>query len=190
MTAVRIVRLGLVLLTVLVNVTYPLTSFAQDDGHPDGDVRRRTETEDAKARERQDEEVIARSREPWRGEDLTNRAKPEFLDANSLEAKIQAQDIQANRDAMPSDARQALEEIEQGKSRSNVRNPKKYENDGRSGSERLPEQDKSGKQISYMEYTINPRPQGGSLDSKRLVGGSDGTMYYTDSHFKSFSRIK
>jgi hypothetical protein len=91
MTAVRIVRLGLVLLPVLVNVPYSFNSFAQDDGHPDGDVRRRTEAEDAKAREHQDEEAIARSREPWRGEDLTNRAKPEFLDGNALEAKIEAQ---------------------------------------------------------------------------------------------------
>jgi hypothetical protein len=59
--------------------------------HREGyDVRQRAE-DDAKGNERRDEEAVARSREPWRGQDLTNRPKAEFHDANALEARIEAQ---------------------------------------------------------------------------------------------------
>lgn len=88
------------------------------------------------------------------------------------------------------DAQKALTEIEQGAARPNVRNPKPFVNDGRGGTRRLPFQDAAGKPITYMEHTVNPRPPGGALDGKRIVIGSDGSVWYTDTHFTTWTRVK
>jgi len=91
---------------------------------------------------------------------------------------------------LPSDAAKALTEIEQGAARPNVRNPKPFVNDGRGGTARLPSQDATGKPIAYTEHTVNSRPPGGTLDGKRIVTGSDGSVWYTDDHFTTWTRVK
>ena len=92
-----IIRLGLVLLTASIISPYsPQSSWAAEAFHPDGDARRRAEADDARSKERRDEDAIARSREPWRSQDNTNRPRQEFHDGNALEAKIEAQRRQAS----------------------------------------------------------------------------------------------
>jgi RHS repeat-associated protein len=91
---------------------------------------------------------------------------------------------------LPGDAQKALTEIEQGAARPNVRKPKSFANDGRGGTPRLPSQDAAGKPITYTEHTVNPRPPGGTLDGKRIVNGSDGSVWYTDDHFATWTRVK
>jgi hypothetical protein len=80
------------------------------------------------------------------------------------------------------DVVKAFTEIEQGLPRPNVRKPKPFENDGRNGATRLPKEDENGNSISYTEHTVNPRPTGKGLDGKRIIEGSDGSMWYTPDH--------
>lgn len=91
---------------------------------------------------------------------------------------------------LPGDAQKALREIEQGVARPNVRNPQPFANDGRGNTIRLPSQDAAGNLINYTEHTVNPRPPRGQLDGKRIVTGSDGSVWYTDDHFMTWTRLK
>ena len=91
---------------------------------------------------------------------------------------------------MPIDYKRALQEIDSGAPRPNVRNPRPFANDGRGGTTRLPDTDAAGNPITYTEHTVNPRPPGGTLDGERIVTGSDGSAWFTRDHFVVFSRIR
>ena len=43
---------------------------------------------------------------------------------------------------------------------------------------------------TYKEFDVNVRTPGASRDSIRFVSGSDGTVYYTNDHYQTFTRIK
>jgi RHS repeat-associated protein len=88
------------------------------------------------------------------------------------------------------DFARALDDIVAGRPRPNVRKPKPFANDGRGGTPRLPDRDSAGNPNSYTEHTVNPRPPGGSLDSKRIVTGSDGIIWGTTTHFQDWTRIR
>jgi len=90
---------------------------------------------------------------------------------------------------MPKDVGRALEDIQSGADRPNVRNPKPFTNDGRGGSAMLPKFDADGNEIVYIEHTVNPRPPGGQLDKKRIVMGSDGSIRWTDDHFETMNDV-
>jgi hypothetical protein len=83
-----------------------------------------------------------------------------------------------------------LDEIDAGLARPNVRNPKSFANDGRGGTPPLPTTDAAGRPISYTEHTVNPRPLGGSLDGKRIVVGSDGSVWATTDHFVTWIQCR
>ncbi|MCM2578720.1 putative T7SS-secreted protein [Streptomyces meridianus] len=64
--------------------------------------------------------------------------------------------------------------------------PRPFENSGIGGGHRLPEFDSSGNPISYREWgTVqsaeNPKPGG-----ERIVTGSDGSVYYTPTHYQTY----
>ena len=40
----------------------------------------------------------------------------------------------------------------------------------------------------YREYTVKT-PGAGDRGARRIVAGRDGTLYYTDDHYRSFKRI-
>ncbi len=63
-------------------------------------------------------------------------------------------------------------------------------NDGRGGGQVLPAADAQGNPISYQEWDVNPRVPGVNRGAQRLVTGSDGSAYYTDDHYKTFTRIR
>ena len=63
----------------------------------------------------------------------------------------------------------------------------KYRNDGSANSTILPTKNKNG-EISYKEFDINQTTTG--RDSYRFIKGSDGSVYYTNDHYKTFTRIK
>jgi len=65
--------------------------------------------------------------------------------------------------ATSDDIRRALNEIDSGAPRPNVRQPKPFANDGRGGTPRLPTADGVGRPITYTEHMVNPRPPGGRL---------------------------
>ncbi len=56
---------------------------------------------------------------------------------------------------------------------------------------KLPKTDADGKPITYKEYDINPAPpKGQTRGTERMVKGSDGKVYYTDDHYKTFTEIE
>ncbi|WP_338993657.1 hemolysin [Fusobacterium animalis] len=68
---------------------------------------------------------------------------------------------------------------------------KKYKNDGRDGGQILPKKDINGNNITYNEFDVNKEdPVTNLRDNKRFVRGSDGSVYYTNDHYKTFKRIK
>lgn len=54
----------------------------------------------------------------------------------------------------------------------------------------LPEEDDNGNEITYREHDVNNKVPGRGRNSKRFVTGSDGSVYYTDTHYEGFLRIK
>jgi len=113
----------------------------------------------------------------------------ETLDASLESLENAARIATIARALLPRDASQALEEIESGEDRPNVRNPREFANDGRGGTATLPKIDEKGNSITYQEHAVNPRPPAGSLDKKRIMTGSDGSTYYTNDHYVSFKRV-
>jgi RHS repeat-associated protein len=54
----------------------------------------------------------------------------------------------------------------------------------------LPRADSSGARISYKEYDIRPKIKGVDRTGERLVIGSDGSVYFTNSHYTHFIEIR
>jgi RHS repeat-associated protein len=53
----------------------------------------------------------------------------------------------------------------------------------------LPPMDATGNPITYREFDVNNRIPGAGRDAERFVRGSDGSVYYTTSHYGSFVRV-
>jgi hypothetical protein len=53
----------------------------------------------------------------------------------------------------------------------------------------LPTLDKSGKSITYREWDVNPLKKGVDRGAERIVTGSDGRVYYTTDHYKTFNLL-
>ena len=81
---------------------------------------------------------------------------------------------------LPAEARETLKLIKRG-------GPYPYERDGVAfgNFERLLPQRERG---YYREYTV-PTPGVKSRGARRIISGKGGDLYYTDDHYKSFSRI-
>jgi hypothetical protein len=47
----------------------------------------------------------------------------------------------------------------------------------------LPTRDSDGNPITYKEFDVNSKIDGQSRDGERFLHGSDGSVYYTDSHY-------
>ncbi|HEY1528422.1 MAG TPA: RHS repeat-associated core domain-containing protein [Candidatus Angelobacter sp.] len=65
-----------------------------------------------------------------------------------------------------------------------------WANDGRGGGQVLPKTDASGKAITYREWDVNPQASGVNRGSERLVTGSDGSAYYTNDHYSTFTKVR
>jgi RHS repeat-associated protein len=65
-----------------------------------------------------------------------------------------------------------------------------FQNDGRGGGQVLPKTDANGNPITYREWDVNPRTPGVNRGAERVVTGSDGSSYYTDNHYQTFTKIK
>ncbi|MFD4632265.1 DUF6531 domain-containing protein [Streptomyces sp. NPDC058284] len=64
--------------------------------------------------------------------------------------------------------------------------PRPFENSGKGGGYKLPEFDSAGKPVRYTEWgtvqsTQNPKPGG-----ERIITGSDGSAYYTPTHYQTY----
>ena len=61
-----------------------------------------------------------------------------------------------------------------------------FANDGRGGGQVLPQLDGNGSPITYTEYDVNPFVPGVGRGIERVVGGSDGSWWYTNDHYLTF----
>jgi RHS repeat-associated protein len=92
--------------------------------------------------------------------------------------------------ATPKNARDTLAFIDQtGQAPPGYRGGKPWENDGRQGGQVLPKSNSNGP-INYREWDVNPYTRGINRGQQRLVTGSDGSAYYTDNHYGSFTRLR
>jgi guanyl-specific ribonuclease Sa len=64
-----------------------------------------------------------------------------------------------------------------------------FANDGRNGTEKLPEEDENGNPITYDEYDVNPFTTKAERGQERVVYGSDGRAWYTNDHYEHFTPI-
>lgn len=55
---------------------------------------------------------------------------------------------------------------------------------------KLPKNDKNSRKIEYREYDVNSRIPGKPRDRERFVRGSDGSTYYTNNHYETFTKIR
>jgi ribonuclease T1 len=81
---------------------------------------------------------------------------------------------------LPEEARETIALIRQG-------GPFPYRRDGVAFGNReklLPRRERGW----YREYTVKT-PGGRDRGARRIVAGRDGTLYYTDDHYRSFKRI-
>jgi guanyl-specific ribonuclease Sa len=67
---------------------------------------------------------------------------------------------------------------------------RQFQNDGRSGGQVLPRTDANGNSITYREWDVNARQPGVPRGAERIVTGSDGSAYYTDNHYTTFTKIR
>lgn len=126
--------------------------------------------------------VGQRSGETAGGVGCLRPAQPDFVSAPCVATNTAS--------SLGDDFTRALDDIDNGVSRPNVRDPKPFGNDGRGGTTRLPDADGAGNPISYTENTVNPRLPGGTLDGSRIVVGSDGSVWATTDHFTTWVQVR
>jgi guanyl-specific ribonuclease Sa len=87
---------------------------------------------------------------------------------------------------IPQNAQEVLEYIEAH----NGQSPPGYVGGGTFyNNEGLLPSDASGNAITYREYDVNPYQKGVNRGSERIVVGSNGSAYYTNDHYESFTPI-
>lgn len=93
--------------------------------------------------------------------------------------------------AVPAAATQTLAEIDAGTWPESANAPGTKGGQTWQNRERnLPATDDAGAPIKYREWDVNPKKQGQSRDAERIVTGSDGSAWYTDDHYETFTRMR
>lgn len=64
-----------------------------------------------------------------------------------------------------------------------------YGNEPFLGEAKLPDYE-NGAAITYREFDVNNKIAGMNRDSERFVVGSNGKVYYTDNHYKTFIEVR
>lgn len=54
----------------------------------------------------------------------------------------------------------------------------------------LPKTDNNGQKLSYQEWDVHPKEEGKNRGAERLITSSQGEAYYTNDHYRSFTKIK
>lgn len=92
---------------------------------------------------------------------------------------------------LPGNATQTLETIEQtGAAPAGYKGGSTFANDGRAAGQVLPKTEPGGGSITYKEWDVNPYTKGVNRGAERLVTGSDGSVYYTNDHYTTFTKAK
>ncbi|MBD0422938.1 hypothetical protein H0H10_27920 [Streptomyces sp. TRM S81-3] len=64
--------------------------------------------------------------------------------------------------------------------------PKPFENSGKNGGYKLPEFDSQGNPVKYTEWGTVQSAQNPKWGGERIVTGSDGSAYYTPTHYQTY----
>jgi guanyl-specific ribonuclease Sa len=59
----------------------------------------------------------------------------------------------------------------------------------RNGELKLPTNDAKGNKIAYRKFDVNNKTSNAGRDAERFVRGSDGSVYYTNDHYITFTKI-
>ena len=87
--------------------------------------------------------------------------------------------------------RKVLEQIDNtGQAPPGYEGGRTFQNDGRGGGQQLPTSDADGNPIQYKEWDVNAKQPGVNRGAERIVTGSDGSAYYTDNHYSTFTQIR
>lgn len=55
---------------------------------------------------------------------------------------------------------------------------------------KLPTADSAGNPVTYKEFDVNNKLPNQNRDAQRFVKGSDGSVYYTDDHYVTFTKVE
>ena len=92
---------------------------------------------------------------------------------------------------VPSEAEQAADyaQANNGAAQPGYVGNRPFANDGRGGGQVLPRTTPDGQPITYREYDVNPYTPGVNRGAERVVIGSDGSRWYTDNHYRTFTQF-
>ncbi|MEU7552662.1 polymorphic toxin-type HINT domain-containing protein [Streptomyces sp. NPDC044571] len=65
-----------------------------------------------------------------------------------------------------------------------------FANDGRQNGQVLPRRDAQNNGVTYTEYDVHPHTPGVNRGGERLVTGTDGSAWYTNNHYVTFTRVR
>ena len=81
---------------------------------------------------------------------------------------------------------------EHGKAPDGYKGGRTFKNMGGKDCQKLPQVDKNGNNITYREWDVDPMPTeaGQTKNADRLITGSDGSVWKTTDHYKTFEQIE
>ena len=100
--------------------------------------------------------------------------------------------IQGTPDSLPPNAKSAYDKYEAHGWKGNVPGQAPGTNAGglwKNKFGELPRYDSLGNPITYREFDVNNRLPGAARDVERFIYGSDGSIYYTNDHYITFTTI-
>ena len=108
---------------------------------------------------------------------------------NNLKTKIKAKkkgEIGAGNVKVPQKAKDIAKKIKarNGTPPKGYKGGKVYQNLPKGGGQKLPEG------IKYKEYDVNPYIKGKDRGTERIVIGNDGSVWYTNNHYKTFTKVE
>ena len=99
---------------------------------------------------------------------------------------------EGNVEDLPDNAKDSYKDYENNdwKGKSNKTSGTKDNKTFKNNEGKLPKNDGKGNDITYKEHDINNKVTGKGRDAERFVTGSDGSVYYTNDHYDTFTKIK
>jgi len=124
-----------------------------------------------------------------------NPFPPPYVQSENSQDQDQTQQGPGDQSQQADDVPQAAKEVaknasETGAPMPGYRGGQPFQNDGRGGGDLLPSTDADGNPITYQEWDVNPSQPDTNRGGDRVVTGSDGSAYYTNDHYGTFTRIK
>ncbi|MDI2112205.1 ribonuclease domain-containing protein [Commensalibacter nepenthis] len=116
--------------------------------------------------------------------------QPTETEWNNFDNPKAPTDPSQNTVEIPQKAKDTLNRVdEKGSPFAGYKGGRTYNNNPKPGEQKLPEQDANGNTISYKEWDTDLYVKG-NRNADRVVTGSDGSAYYTNTHYRTFQKIR